>query len=416
MTFSRTSGTISRLILCLCICASMFSSVHAQRISILNNKFVVGGSQIFILGANTPWNSWNDFGGSFSPSWWNTHFSTMHNNGLNATRVWITCNGANSSPGIDANGLVSSPTQAFWTNVDSLFSIARKNQIYLMIALISFDHVKTGNTNADRWVKMFASATNRASFVDNYAVPFVQRYNANPYFFSIDVGNELDWAYENYGVTHNNLFDLVARVANGVHANSQVLVTLGTGAGPKYCSTVYIDGNWYSDASLQALQSGAYLDFYNDHFYEWMTPYFSTPFDKSPADWGISEKPCLIGEYAASGAGGYTPQQCLDKAYSLGWQGVMPWTSNGVDGCGSLSNFGTVFSTFRAAHPSLFPSATAQRMPQKVQHQATGKAEIMMFDILGRIVKPSSLQRQHGMAVTIVRSKETCRRILEIDR
>ena len=226
-----------------------------------------------------------------------------------------------------------------------------------MLAPISFDHSKPGNTNANYWKAMYASATNRQTFVDNYIVPLVQKFGSNPYFWSIDVGNELDWVFENHGVDTNNVFDLAARVAIGVHKNSEVLVTLGTGAGPKYLSPNY-GTNRYSNVSLQKLEAGAYLDFYDDHYYPWMRQYFSSPFDNGPTIWKIDDKPCVIGEYAAKGDSTiYTPAQCLQKAYDLGWLGVMPWTSNGVDGNGSLSNFGSVFKTWSDAHSSLvFPS------------------------------------------------------------
>jgi hypothetical protein len=315
-----------------------------------------------MLGANTPWDKWNDFGHTFNASWWNTEFEKMHNSGVNSTRIWISCNGDNASPGIDASGKISAPTATFWSHVDQLFEIAQTNKNYLMIALISFDHTKHDDkvTNywptADKWRAMYNSASNRQSFVDNYAIPFAKRYKDNPYFWAIDVGNELDWVHENDSIEKSNVFDLVARVANGVHANSEVLVTLGTGAGPKYLSPTY-GINYYSDAELQKLQPGAYIDFYNDHYYDWMLEWFSTPFEKGPSDWKIDEKPCIIGEYAAVGHGtGYNPAECIEKAYNLGWLGVMPWTSNGVDVNGSLSNFGTAFKTWADAHSTLvFP-------------------------------------------------------------
>ncbi|MCX7726914.1 MAG: hypothetical protein N2053_08700, partial [Chitinispirillaceae bacterium] len=335
----------------------LFLSADAQRIRVEGNKFFVGDNPIFMLGANTPWYRWNEFGHNFDSSWWDSHLKTLNEYGLNCTRVWISCNGDNSSPGIDQTGKVLPPTETFWKDVEKLFKIAPKYKIYLMIALISFDHTKSGNKNAELWRAMYKSPQNRQSFVDNYVIPFVKKFGDNPYFWAIDVGNELDWVHENDGVPISDVFDLVARVANAVHANSKVLVTLGTGAGPKYLSPVY-GTNYYSDSELQKLQPGAYLDFYNDHFYDWMTQWFSSPFIKGPKDWKIDEKPCVIGEYCAKGHGsGFSPAECLEKAYNLGWLGVMPWTSNGVDNNGSISDFGPAFKSWSDAHKSLvFPS------------------------------------------------------------
>ncbi|MFP4013941.1 MAG: carbohydrate binding domain-containing protein [Chitinispirillaceae bacterium] len=357
-------GNLKRLSLLFLTVLALFTASDAQRITVQGNRFYVGENPIFMLGANTPWDRWNDFGHSFNYDWWNNHFEQMHQSGINNTRVWISCSGENDSPGIDATGHVTGATDQFWSDVGDLFEIAQNNQIYLMIALISFDHTKE-QRNFDRWRLMYQSPENRQSFVDNYAVPFVERFGDNPYFWSIDVGNELDWVHENHDVPIEDVFDLVARVANGVHANSEVLVTLGTGAGPKYLSPTYGEQNWYSDEVLGELQPGAYLDFYNNHYYEWMKEWFSTPFDMGPDDWEISEKPCVIGEYSGLGHGdGYSPAECLEKAYDLGWQGVMPWTSNGVDVHGTLSDFGPAFSSFSEAHYDLvFPSSTPNPGP-----------------------------------------------------
>ena len=208
----------------------------AQRITVKGKRFQVDGKEIWISGANTPWKSWNEFGNRFDAGWWRAHFRELREAHVNSTRVWISCNGDNASPGIDANGTVSAPTPAFWRDLDSLFTVAQENHIYLMLALISFDHSKPGNRNAEAWRRMYSSPKGRQSFVDNYTVPLVERYKESPWFFAIDVGNELVWTWENHKVARKDTLDLVARVANAVHAHSKVLVCEGEGAGPKYNS------------------------------------------------------------------------------------------------------------------------------------------------------------------------------------
>jgi hypothetical protein len=91
---------------------------------------------------------------------------------------------------------------------------------------------------------MYSRPEGRQSFVDNYTVPLVERYKESPWFFAIDVGNELVWTWENHKVARKDTLDLVARVANAVHARSKVLVCEGEGAGPKYNSEKY-EGNFY---------------------------------------------------------------------------------------------------------------------------------------------------------------------------
>ena len=335
------------------VLAVLFACVaSAQRIQVKGTEFQVNGKRIWISGANTPWENWNDFGGNFDPHWWKSQFHALHQNHVNATRVWITCSGENASPGIRPDGSVTGPTAKFWKDADQLFEIAKAERVYLMIALISFDHTKQGNRNFQAWRNMQRSAANRASFVREYVTPFVKRYASNPYFFAVDVGNELDWHWDNQGLRKEDTLDLIARVANAVHRNSKVLVCQGMGTAAKYLSPKY-QGASISDASLGAIEPGARVDFYNIHFYDWVRPWFSSPFESSPADMGLTGKPCIVGEMPAKGSAGQSVVQNYRSAFAKGWQGVMPWTSNGVDSNGKLSDMAPGAAWFYAAHPGL---------------------------------------------------------------
>jgi hypothetical protein len=328
----------------------------AQRITVKGNRFEVGGNPIWISGANTPWNTWNEFGNKLDAGWWGTHLAELRAAGVNCTRVWISCDGNNASPGIDADGKVTAPTQTFWRDLDTLFAQAQKQRVYLMLALFSFDHSKPGNRNAAAWKKMYSSPANRQSFVDNYARPLVERYKDNPWFFAIDVGNELVWTWENHQVARKDTLDLVARVANAVHGHSRVLVCEGEGAGPKYNSDKFA-GNLYSDKSLGALQPGAHVDFFNLHYYDWVRPYFGSPFERSPADYGIDDKPCIIGECPARGSAGQSIAENYRNAFAKGWQGIMPWTSNGADRNGDLKTMRPGLEWLVKTHPQLIDPA-----------------------------------------------------------
>jgi hypothetical protein len=301
-------------------------TLSGQRISVSGTEFRVNGSRIWLNGTNTPWNKWNDFGGGFDTGWWDNEFRQLEDLHINCTRVWITCDGNNAGINIDNDGYISGVNALFWLHVDRLMEIAQERQIYTMIALISFDHTKPGNPNASKWINMYNSDVNRQAFADNYAVPFVNRYKDNPYFFAVDVGNELEWVWENHGVASGNVINLISRVADGIKSNSDVLVCQGWGAGIKYNTSAHGgSGNYLANA---------HVDFYNIHYYDWQNQWFGNPFDRSPAYYNMNSKPCIIGETPAKGSAGYTALQCYQKAFEQGWQGLMVWTSNGVDGNG----------------------------------------------------------------------------------
>ena len=332
--------------------AILSSQTLAQRITVTGNEFQLAGKLVWISGVNTPWQHWNDFGGNFDAAWWKSHFKSLHQNHVLATRVWLSCNGDNPSPGIKPDGTVTAPTAKFWADVDELFAIAKSERVYLMTALFSFDHTKKGNRNAGAWVRMQSTANGRASFVSEYVEPLIKRYRANPFFFSIDVGNEIDWHWDNQGLKQSDTVDLVARVANAVHKHSKVLVCQGMGTAAKYLSTKY-KGNCMSDASLGSKQPGAHVDFYNIHYYDWVRQWFSSPFDQSPSQMGIEGKPAIVGECPSKGSAGMSITENYQKAFKNGWQGVMPWTSNGVDDNGTLKDMVPGSAWMFSAHPSL---------------------------------------------------------------
>ncbi len=314
----------------------------AQFITVSGNKFLVDGKEIFMNGANTPWNNWNDFGGNYKSSWWDAEFQRIKNAGGNSTRIWISCSGEVGLT-ISADGTVTGATNAFWSNVDDLFRLAKKNKIYIKATLISFDHFKNSNSTYQRWRNMILTNEKVTSFVDNYAIPFVKRYNDNPYLWAVDICNEIEWVNQDAAdgnITWNRLQYFVARVASAVHENSQVLVTLGSAA-VKWNSAKF-EGNYWSDTSLKAQynKENARLDFYSPHFYGWVVKWFGNfALDKTPADYGINDRPCVIGENPAKGVynDGANPTlvvpaaQMFLGAYNKGWKGLMPRTSNRVD-------------------------------------------------------------------------------------
>jgi len=359
----------------------------AQEVYIENNTFKVNDCSIYFNGANTPWQNWNDFGGNYNSNFWSSEFARLKNSGINATRIWISCDGA-GQPSINSSGAVTGVSQAFWDDCDDMFAAAQANGIYIMATLMSFDHTKNGNTNAANWQNMMNSQANVQTYVDNYLAPFVNRYKSNPYLWCIDVCNEIEWIYENGGSRGDGtnwggssypiLQRFVAMCAAGVHNNprndgTSVLVTLGS-ASVKWNGSKLpgggnnSDGNKWSDTNLKAQynQSNAILDFYSPHFYGWMEQYYSSPFEKTPVQFGMNEKPCVVAEMPSKDPLP-TPGMSLTTAFNNlktgGWQGQMPWTSNLTSGTndeiGTLTDFGSAAQAFTNANPNLVHPACA---------------------------------------------------------
>lgn len=330
----------------------------AYEITIDGTKFMVDGKEIYINGVNTPWDNWNDFGGNFDESFWQEHFALLHETGVNASRVWINCSG-DTAIKLNQDGTVRQVTQKHWEHLDRFFEIAQENGIYIMATLLSFDHFKDSNVQYKAWREMVSSEEATQSYIDKYLIPFVERYGNNPYLWSIDLMNEPDWVVENEEcgqIGWDVLGAFFARCSAAIHDNSSELVTVGLGM-VKYNSDNF-NGNYLSDEFLQELGGdSAYVDFYSTHYYYWQNAYMGFPFEQSPESFGLGNtKPCVIGETASLDESGRTITERYESAYNNGWNGVMAWTSNGVDNCGGYEDVKpAVESIAELAEDKVFP-------------------------------------------------------------
>jgi hypothetical protein len=362
-------GKLTLLCAAFLLAAANACASFGERIAVSGTQFKAGAQRIWINGANTPWKAWNDFGGKFDAAWWTGHFQALRDNNINATRVWITCSGEVGIY-IDASGAVSGATPAHWADLDTLFQIARSKGVYIMATLISYDHTTKGHPSYLRWRAMLRSGRNVDSYVNNYVIPFVNRYKNNPFLWAIDLCNEPDWIVENDKsgqLSWDEMQVYFAKVAVAIHEHSDILVTVGIAMGPKYNSPTLGQGNKLADAALQAKVNSpaARLDFWSPHHYDWQTKNWGNPFNMTPVAYGLDgTKPALIGECPSTGTAGHTVAQDYENAFVNGWQGAQGWTSNGVDSIGSLTQLAPATNTFKNRHGALvYPSAGVPGTP-----------------------------------------------------
>ncbi|MFT3952826.1 MAG: cellulase family glycosylhydrolase [Oscillospiraceae bacterium] len=318
------------------------TTTGAAHVTISGNDFTVGGKTLWLNGVNAPWIAWNDFGGDFDLMSWNNHFQSLHNSGVNAARVWISCNG-DVGMEISADGTFTGATTAHWEDLDSLVMLAEKYHIYLMATVMSFDHFKNTNQNYMSWRAMVQDDAKIDTYVNNYIIPLVKRYDSSDYFWSIDLCNEPDWVIENDEcgkLSWDAMTHYFAKAAAAIHANSDVLVTVGMGM-PKYNSDDY-SGNVIADDKLKAIfgDDNAYMDFYSTHWYAWEYTSFTMPFLISPSIYKLDDtKPNVLGEFSATD-NSYMLDGLTSKykgLYENGWDGGFAWKSSGTnDGNGLI--------------------------------------------------------------------------------
>ena len=304
------------------------------RVTIADGHFQVDGKPLWLCGTNTPWDNWDaDF--------WREHFAALHEAGINSSRVWILCSG-DAGIRFGEDGSVTGMSEKFWNHADQLMAIAAEQKIYIMATMMSFDCCKTGNRNNKKFRAMIEDETLSQSYVDNYIIPFAKRYDSNDYLFSIDLCNEPDWIHENAEsgkIDWKPLVRFFGQCAQGIHRNSDILVTTGIGYIPN--NSDQRGTNVVSDQLLEYYAGeDSHMDFYSVHFYDWMIEWHGVPFEMSPADYGLdTSKPNVMGECSAKGSEqeGIDLVSAAQQLYDNGWDGVYPWTSNGSDTNGGFA-------------------------------------------------------------------------------
>ncbi len=313
------------------------------KVTIEGTKFMVNGSELWINGVNTPWQSWNDFCGNMDVAAWENTFALLQKDNINCTRIWINCNGTGVVD-VTSAGMVDEVNEAHWTDLDKLFALAEKYEVYVMPTLMSFDHFKDNNTGKQNWRNLVKSNAGCDDYAEKYCAEFAKRYGSCDWILGVDLMNEPDWVYENEEcgqLPWENLTYFFAKCSQAIHENSDLLVTVGLGM-PKYNSDKY-QGNMISDERLCEASGSdkSYLDFYSPHYYSWERSSFGFPFTSTPEEYGIgTDKPCVVGETSNDDkAFKMTCEEFYKSAYEKGWNGVMVWMeyrTDGSSGCDEL--------------------------------------------------------------------------------
>ncbi len=345
---------------------NLLSPIHSQNVSINKNIFVVEGKQIWFNGINTPWHYFNDFGGHFNYSWWNNEFQKYADNKINLVRIWIHCSGL-LSPTVNDSGYVTGVNAQFWTDMDSLIAISKSKKIYILPSLWSFEMVKNTQSTYKKYRNLLKNQKNIISYVDNFLIPLVKRYNNEPYILGWEICNEPEWIFEKEedGMFPRQSVQLLhALCASAIHKNSNKPVTTGASS-VKWNSDIYTTdagpnaGNCWSDSALQLVYNDpkAYLDFYQIHWYPWQTKYFSSPYQHTTSYWKISDRPVIIGETQGLDACDpficQTLVQMYENAYLNGFNGVCGWKTPQNDGLGLIENICVATNAFYKNHPQL---------------------------------------------------------------
>ena len=196
------------------------------------------------------------------------------------------------------------------------------------------------------------------AYITNVLLPIVARYKNQPNLLGYEVINEPELATTQYGSTDHKvdvavMQRFVAMIANAIHQNCSLPVTLGS-VRMKYCTNMKSSTgdqgiNLWNDASLKAAYNatGSHLDFYQVHSPTRCSPTGWCPFDttgKYPASY-FFDKPTLIGEFYGKDDTKIpmTLPTMLNTGLAGGYIGHMTWnyTTNWSTSQAALNAFGS---------------------------------------------------------------------------
>ena len=286
----------------------------------------------FMYGLNFAWQSFGgDFGGygnqrgvSENTSAINTKLQNWASNGVNVIRWWVW-------PDFRGNGVTFSGTNptglggTALADLEAALNLANQHDVYLMLNLFSFDGFKTSVPKAN--MALFATdAARRQALVTNVIRPFARAAQQSPHarrLIAWDLINEPEWSVSGaslYGgdpvfdpqddmqtVTHAQMETLLRDVAAGLRAESSALITVG-GAAMKWKNA------W----------SRLDLDFHQFHIYDWVHT-SGWPYNRTPMEYGVNDKPVVMGEFPPTGVSGANYRTVVDYWYGNGYAGALPW-------------------------------------------------------------------------------------------
>lgn len=329
-----------RLFMVALIALTLFSHTPARAAAVPGVPTVDG--TLWALGVNYAAHGWtSNFVNDFEDSGWSARFpaikaelDAMAAKGVKVVRWWVFARmdtaplWSGTAKGSTVTGLPTKWADHMKEAADYAYYSAG---VRIYFTWTSFDMGK--NDDGVHHQDIVDNQTVQNSFFSKAVLPVIQKLGSHPGVFGWDIINEPEWmiAAADGGDPQSNqeqIFSL-AQMRSFVQAFRDYLknngaiqpVSVGS-AGMKWTGGQY------------KFWSGLGLDFYDFHWYSWATQWFN-PAIKPSSDLGL-DKPVIIGEMMpnpgadpnlkdSSGTLLTTHRQVLEKIYTNGYAGYLPW-------------------------------------------------------------------------------------------
>lgn len=299
----------------------------------------IGCRQRFMFGVNYAWiNFGMDFGGADKGVAANQanvlrDLKDMKDNGVSVVRWWMHPSFWGTGVTFDSSGTATGIAGTEQADIEAALALAEQAGVYLKLTLFSFDNFR-GDDKAGHGITPIVNDAKKVStLVEQVVRPIARAVASSPHadrMISWDVINEPEWAITGNDGRGDEAFDpnpelmsvpfaamesFVSSVVMGIRKESKAPITVGQAA-----------IKWAHAFS----QVG--LDYYDVHYYGWVDQYYPLG-SKSLADYGLGDKPVVVGEYPLDGwtnpNGTLNANQIASKLFDLGYAGAKAWAFTG---------------------------------------------------------------------------------------
>ena len=299
----------------------------------------------FSYGINYAWKNYaGDFGGiegwakegvASDPEPYRTELRDMAAHGIKVVRWWVWPEFWTDAITFDANGAPLPLAQSAIDDGLKALELADEAGLRIMFCLFSFDGFRPSRESFG--IKMTGyrdiviDDDRRKALMDNVITPFARALQNSPHRDSLhswDVINEPEWAVT--GINKNgdpsglggDQFDPNGDLEHISH--DQMETFLGDTIKVLRAETPDIPLSIGSAALKWATAwKNMDVDFYQTHIYDWVNAFW--PYSSSPADFGLDDKPLMMGEYPVEGLDNVDHRTMLESWFTNGYAGAIGW-------------------------------------------------------------------------------------------
>ncbi|OED39596.1 hypothetical protein AB833_14445 [Chromatiales bacterium (ex Bugula neritina AB1)] len=297
----------------------------------------------FSYGLNYAWKNYSgDFGGiaawaksgvASDPEPYEAELQDMAAHGIEVVRWWVWPEFWNDAITFAADGTPNPLAQSAIDDGLKALELADKAGLRIMFCLFSFDGFRPTRESygitMTGYRDIVIDDNKRAALMSNIVRPFARALHNSPYSDSLhswDVINEPEWAVtgdNKYGGTQGgDKFDPAGDLEAITHDQMEVFLADSIKVLRMETPEVPVS---IGSAALKWATAWTRLDvdFYQTHIYDWVNDYW--PYSLSPADFGMDDKPLIMGEYPVEGLRDVDHQTMLSSWYSNGYAGALGW-------------------------------------------------------------------------------------------